>query len=331
MELNTLTLPDFTSLVEIMWLDNMQALKREAYESGIWRVVPIANNTGESRRMSEIDLEEYADDKPQSSQPERAKVQQGYTKDLESYRVAKDVGVSYEERTQNKYVSVLERLTNMTKLPFNRMELDLSMRVAFATATTYVNKSGATIDITGGDALAWASTAHTLRGTSTTYRNRLANNPQISRGALESMERMVKENTLNQFGEKMTTPYDILWMTDDSVDNNVAMEYLDSIGAPDFTNAQVKNVYQGKYRLVMLPRVAMTAAGLVDTTKRHYWGLASTIATTAYIGIWEEPRTIPFHEDPMGTDDFITGVRAGYGICHVSGRGFAISTGDGTA
>lgn len=331
MELNKLTLSDFTSLVDIMWLDNQQSLKREAYESGIWRVMPIANNTGDSRRMSEIDLEEYAAYKPEGSQPERARFQQGYTKDLESYRVAKDIGVTYEQRTQNKYPEVLSRLTTLVKLPANNMELDLSMRISNATATSYEDKDGRTIDTTGGDSLAWASTAHTLRGTSSTYRNRLANNPQISRGALEAMERMVKENTLNQFGEKMTVPYDILWMTDDPTDLNVAMEYLDSVGSPDFDNPSVKNVMKGKYRLVSLPRVALTVAGVPDTSKRHYWGLASSQATTAYLGIWEQPRTIAFHEDPMGTDDFITGVRAGYGICHVSGRGFAFSSGDGTA
>lgn len=93
----------------------------------------------------------------------------------------------------------------------------------------------------------------------------------------------------------------------------------------------MKNVYSGKFRHVTLSRVAVTAAGLVDTTKRHYWGLASSVATTSYLGIWEEPHTIPFRDANDGSDDWVTGVRAGYGICSVSGRGFAFSSGDGTA
>lgn len=331
MELNTLQNPDFTSLLNIIWLDTQNSLSQEARNSGIWNVLSIPQNSGESRRMSEIDLEEYASKKTQSSSAGRAKYQQGYTKDLTSYRIAEDIGVSYEEKTQNKYPEVLARLTNLSRLPVNRMELDLQMRVSNASATSYVDMDGETIDITGGDSLAWAYTAHTLKGTSTTYRNILANNPQVSKGALEAMERMVKENTLNQFGTKMVIPYDILWTTDDAVDMNVVMEYLDSVGAPDFTNPGVKNVLKGKYRHVVLSRVAVDSSGAVDTTKRHYWGLASSVATTAYLGVWEEPHVLPFEDDKMRTDDIVTGVRAGYGICHVSGRGFALSKGDGTA
>lgn len=331
MELNKLELSDFTALFDVIWLDNMESMKREAFESGIWKVLQIPQNTGESRRMSEIDLEEYASRKAEGEQAGRAKIQQGYTKDLSQYRVAEDIGVTYEMRTQNKAPEVIARLENLARLPFNRMELDLSHRISYATATSYTDRDGETIDTTGGDDLAWASTAHTLNGSSSTYRNRLANNPQLSKGALEAMERMVKENTLNQFGEKMVVPYDILWTTDDAVDMNVAMEYLESVGSPDFVNANVKNVYQFKYRHVALPRVATTAAGAVDTTKRHYWGLASSMATTAYIGIWEEPHTLPFEEVKDRSDSFVAGVRAGWGICHVSGRGFAFSSGDGTA
>jgi len=330
MELNTLTNPDFTALYDVIWLDTQNSLSQEARNSGIWNVLPIAKNTGESRRMSEIDLEEYASRKGQSQSAARAKHQQGYTKDLSTERIAKDIGVSYEEITQNKAPEVIARLTNMARLPVNRMELDLQQRVANAIATSYVNIDGETVDTTGGDSLAWGSTAHTLRGTASTYRNILANNPQVSKGALEAMARMVAENTLNQFGEKMVLPYDILWTTDDAVDKNVVMEYLESIGSPDFTNSGVKNVMQGKYRHVVLSRVAMTPQGAVDTSKRHYWGMASSVATTAYLGVWEEPHTLPFEDDKMRTDDKVTGVRAGYGICHVSGRGFAISLGDGT-
>jgi len=331
MELNKLSLSDFTSLLTIMWLDNLESVPPVARQSGIWRVLSIAQNTGDSRRMSEIDLEEYAKKKPEGSQAERARFQQGYTKDLQSYRVAEDIGVTYEERTQNKYPQVLARIENIAKLPVNRMELDLQHRITFATATSYVDMDGETIDTTGGDSLAWASTAHTLRGTSATYRNRLANNPAVSKGAIEAIRRMVKENTLNQFGEKMTVNHDILWTTDDEVDINVVQELLFSTGNVDYTNANIKNPMQGKYRHVILPRVATDAAGAVDTSKRHYWGTASSMATTAYLGVWEEPHSIPFYELQDGSENYQAGVRAGYGICHVTGRGFSFSSGDGVA
>ncbi len=102
MELNKLTLADFVSLVDIMWLDNVKSADRSAFNSGIFHVIPIAQNTGDSRRMSEINIEQYARKKAEGDQAQRLKIQQGYTKDLESYRVAMDVGVPIEQRTQNK-------------------------------------------------------------------------------------------------------------------------------------------------------------------------------------------------------------------------------------
>lgn len=331
MELNKLTLSDFTALFNVMWLDNVESMRRNAYESGIWKYMSIPENTGDSRRMTEIDLEQYASRKGEGDQASRARIQQGYTKDLLSYRVAKDVGISYEERTQNKYQTVIERLTNLAKLPINSIELDLSMRIANAENTSYTDKDGVVIDTTGGDALAWASTAHTLKASTTTYRNILANNPVPSRGAFEAMERMNQENSYNQFGEALPSmPWDIIFTTDDPQVCNLVSEYLESSGSPDFTNSQVKNVYQYKYKHVRLPRIMFTAAGARDTTKRNRWGMASSEGTTAYIGVWEEPHTLPFEVTTDRTDNYVTGVRAGYGICHVTGRGFSISYGDGT-
>lgn len=332
MELNKLELADFVSLVDIMWLDNVDNIDRSAYNSGIFQVVPIAENTGDSRRMSEMNREQYASRKAEGDQAERLRIQQGYTKDLTSYRVAKDVGVTHEERTQNKYPEVLTKLSDMTELPFNSMELDLSMRISNATATSYVDMDGETIDTSTGDTLAWAVSNHTVRASSATYRNRLANNPRLSKGALIAMVRMAKENAIDQFGKKIVgINYDVLWTTDDEEDLVVAAEYLQSLGAPDFNNANVKNVFRYKYRHVVLPRVALDSSGVVDTTKRHYWGLCSTKFVTAWLGIWEQPHVIPMYETKDGTDNMQTGVRAGYGICVVSGRGFTLSTGDGAA
>lgn len=331
MELNNLTLSDFVSLVDIMWLDNVDNIDRSAYNSGIFNVMPIAENTGDSRRFSEINREQYARRKAEGDQAERLKIQQGYTKDMTSYRVAMDVGVTYEDRTKNKYPEVLAKLTDMVELPFNSMELDLSMRISNATATSYVDVDGETIDLTTGDTFQWAYTAHTVKGSSATYRNQLANNPRLSKGALVAMLRMAKENAIDQFGKKIVgINYDVLWTTDDEEDLVIAAEYLQSLGAPDFNNSNVKNVFRYKFRHVVLPRVALDSTGVVDTTKRHYWGLCSTKFTTAYIGVWESPHVIPMYVIPDGTDNYQTGVRAGYGIVVVSGRGFTLSLGDGS-
>jgi hypothetical protein len=168
-----------------------------------------------------------------------------------------------------------------------------------------------------------------------TYRNILSGNPKLSKGALESIERLVVEETYNQFGEKMTMPFDILWTTDDPNTVNTAKEYLQSTADVEGAHAGIKNVYMSKYRHVVLPLVATDANGATDTDKRYYWGLASSKYSTAYLGVWEAPHLkTPSNlnaGEEFSTDDWNYGVRGGYGIVIVSAAWFKMSKGDGTA
>jgi|SRR5581483_102419 len=335
MELNTISLSVFTQLAGVIFEKKKASLKSAIRESGLFQVENIPQNTGNVRQFTEIDLNEYAKFKGESDQAQRAKVQQGYSKNLTSYRVASDIGISYEMRTQNKYQEVVRRLENLAEQAVNRMDLDLSHRLTFGTSTSYTDMDGRTVDVTVGDTLALFSTAHTLKGSSTTYRNRLANNPQVSKGALEGMELLVVENTYNHLGEKVVLPFDIIWSTDDPNTINTIREYLRSVAGPDFANSGVTNVYQGKYTHKIFPRVATDANGAVDTTKRKYWGLASTVGTTAHLAVWEEPHLkspAPMNNgEEFSTDDWNFGVRAGYGIAILSGVWIRFSSGDGVA
>jgi hypothetical protein len=282
-----------------------------------------------------MDLEEYAKVKGESDQAQRARVQQGYSKTLTSYRVALDIGISYEMRTQNKYQRVVDMLTNLAPTAYNRLDLDLTHRVTFATATTYVDMDGRTVDVSVGDTLALASTVHTLKGSATTYRNRLAGNPQLSKGAMEGMERLIVEETYNHLGQKKTMEFDILWTTDDPNTVNTAREYLQSTADPTQNNANVVNVYKSKYRHVVLPRIATDKNGANDTTKRKYWGIAASRYSTAHLALFEEPHLKKPSNlnagEEFSTDDWNFGVRGGWGICIVSANWFKISTGDGVA
>lgn len=335
MELNIATLSDFVRNATILFMKGMDSVATPAKDSGMFRIEDIADHTGNTKEYSEIDLEEYADDKEEGDQAARARVQQGYSKIGTLYRVAKDIGITFEMRRYNKYTDVVARLTNLGQLPMKRMELDLEHRFTFATATTYTNRNGKVIDITVGDGLALASTAHTVRGATTTFRNRLANNPIFSRGSMEGMETMIKENSINQFGEKIVIPYDIIWTTDDQNTINTVREYLKSTAAPDQNNSGVVNVYEGKYKHVVLPKVATNNLGAVDSTKAKYWGLASTQNSQAFLGINEAPHMKATSETgsnvEFSTEDWNMGATAGYFIVIPGARWFALSTGDGTA
>lgn len=331
MELNTISLPDFVKLGEVMFKKGEMSVPQVMRGSGMFNVSNIPQNTGNTREFSEIDLEEYADNKGESAQSERAKTQQGYSKIMTKKRVSKDIGISYEMIHENKYQEVVRRLTNLGKLTANRMDLDLAHRITFATATTYTDKNGATVAIDMGDDFALAYSAHTVKGSSTTYRNILANNPRLSKGALQAMRRLIVEETVNQFGEKVAMTFDVLFTTDDPEDMDMAAEILRSTSNPTQNNAGVINVDQARFRHIAFPRVATDANGAVDSDKKHYWGLFSTENSQAHLGIWEEARMKTPQEEDFSTDDTIFGARAGYGITIVSGAFFKFSKGNGDA
>lgn len=336
MELNTITLSDFVSNAEILWNKGLDSVPQIARGSGLFKEIAIPEMTGDTRTFSEIDLEEYASQKSEGDQATRAKVQQGFSKTGTLKRVAKDIGITYEMRTRGKYLETREKLTNLGKLVPNRMDLDLTHRLTFATDTSYTDMDGESIDISVGDTLALVSTAHTLRGSSTTFRNQLANNPQFSRGALELMEKMRIENTFNQFGEKMTIPDDILWSSEDPNTKYNIQEVLRSTTNPTQNNPGVVNTFQGRYRHVVLPRLATDKDGGVDSTKAKYWGVASSTMSTAFLGVHEEARlkTPPAEgksNEEFSTDDWNFGTRGGYLIVIVSATWLGFSKGNADA
>ena len=149
------------------------------------------------------------------------------------------------------------------------------------------------------------------------------------------MERLITENTYNQLGEKKTATFDILFTTDDPNTVNTVREYLKSTASPEAAHSGVINVYVGKYKHAILPRVATTAVGAPDSDKRYYWGIASSTMSSFYLGVWENPHLIPpsanTNAEDVQTDDWDFRNRAGYGIVVVGSAWFKFSSGDGTA
>lgn len=335
MELNTITLSDFTKLATVIWIKGFESVEPAMVNSGLVKVMYIDENTGNTREFSEIDTNEYLTFKGQGDQAARAKVQQGYSKTMTKYRVGENIGITYEMRHENKYPEVVSALLDGGRKGPNTIDLDLSHRITFGAATSYTDRDGRTIDTTAGDGYQLFYSAHTLAGSSTTFRNRLANNPQLSKGALESMEKLVTEQCYNHLGEKKTASFDILFITDDANTKNTAMEYMKSVADPDAVHSGVINPYQGKYKLVIAPRIATSAVGAPDSTKAKYWGIASSAMSSFYIGIWEKPHLISPTEGSNGedvqTDDWDYRVRAGYGIVCVGAGWVRFSSGDAEA
>jgi len=335
LDLTTVTLSDFVRNAEIIWKKGAEGFNPVMRNSGIVKSVAIPSQTGNTREFSSIDLELYASKKAERDEAKYAKTQQGYNKIGRLTRFGKTQIVSHEWMKHGKYSEIKNTLTNLLPMGMRRMDLDLQHRFGFATSTSYTNQDGETVDVTVGDTLALASTAHTLRGSASTYRNILANNPQFSRGALEGMEKMRVENSLNHLGQKVPCSDDVLWSTDDPNTINTMREVLKATASVDSgANNGVPNVYAGKYRHVALPLVATDKDGNVDSTKAKYWGLCSTMDSSFYLGVSEEPYVIaPSVGDGTNvlTDDLSFGVRAEYMIVIPDPKFFSLSQGNGNA
>lgn len=333
--MNINSFPDFVRNATILWNMGADSVKPYARSSGLFKEVPVPELTGNTREFSEIETEEYASRKGEDEQAERAKVQQGYSKIGKLYRVAKDVGISYEWRTQGKYPEIKQRLTNLGRLADNRLDLDLTHRITFSTVTSYVDQDGETIDTTVGDGYSLVYSAHTLKASSTTFTNIITSNPAFSQSGLEAAEKMRIENTFNQFGQKMTMSADIIFSTEDPNTVNTIKIVLQSTGnTADYKNSNVINPYERKYKHVILPRLATTAAGAVDSTKAKWWGLACSEYSTAFLGMHEEPHmklpTPGSNAEEFSTDAWNFGTRAGWMIVVVSASWFSLSTGAGS-
>ena len=164
----------------------------------------------------------------------------------------------------------------------------------------------------------------------------MAGNARVSKGSLEGMERLIAEETYNQFGEKVKDMgFDIIFSGDDPNTCNTISEYLHSYADPEGAHEGIVNVNKSKYRHVKLPLLATTAAGARDTDKRYYWGLASSKGSSSYLGIWEEPYlkkpTDLNAGEEFSTDDWNYGVRGGYGMCTVGAVWIKFSDGTGAA
>ena len=332
--INTNSLPQFTDLVKRSFLDGLKSLDQSMRNSGIVLEETMAQNTGLYKRYAErLTRNEYASFRAEGDAASQALIQYGYEKDLGVTTVALAVSITELMRVGGKDQDILDMVTDLTTVVPNSMDLDLSHRISFFTATTYVDRDGRTIDITVGDGLALGSASHTLTGSATTYSTLITGNPQFSKGSLETAEKSFVEGTYNNLWEKMTIKADTILTTDDPNTINQVRELMNATADVSTSNSATFNVYKNKYRHVVAPRIATTATGAVDSTKAKYWGLVASKASDFHLTILQSP-TLSTPMDWNNGEDIATGnwnyvVRAIYGICIVTPRAFRLSTGLG--
>lgn len=274
--INTSSLNQLVDLVNRSFLPQVKQLEEVMMNSGIVRKESVAPWTGLVRRFAEsIARTSYAWQWAEWAPATQAVFQYWYEKDLTIIRQDIAISITKEMRIWGKDQQIINDLTNLWPSVYRKVDLDLSNRLTFAWSTSYVDSRGYTMDLTCWDWLALVSTVHTLTGSASTYSNQIPNNPSFSKGAYTASKKIAVENTLNNLGEKMAIDYNIVITTDDE-DTVIAVKELSNATA-DITssNAWTYNVYRG-LKHVIAPRIATTATGWVDTTKRKYWFLGSS-------------------------------------------------------
>lgn len=322
--------PDFADNLEIRWRKTWDMFPKRAAQ--LYDVENVSVDTGDE---SSIDGFSVARKKDESGDFAFLNVTQNYRKTWSVYEVGGMTKISWRMRKAAKYREIMNRIDGLAISAARRLEWDLTHRFTFATATSYTNLDGDSVTTTVGDGFALAYTAHTVPGSSTTYRNRVANNPILSRGGLEAAEKLFMTQMIDTNGELIGNDEpDTLIIANDPTTKNTAIEYLKSYAAPDSNNAGMVNVYSGKYQLIVLPYLSTTAAGAYDSTKAGYWFLANLAHKDSILKVLENPTFIP-PTDSGGKDfetmDWKFACHAAYAIEIVDPRWIVMSTGDAAA
>jgi hypothetical protein len=298
-------------------------------------VEAIPNGTGDRRVYTEIDGETYAHYKAEGADATKTQVVMGWNKTMNNRRFAAEIDITYEARSYGKNQEILRKLTSLATFCPQRQALDLTHRFTFATATSYTDMDGETVDTSMGSTTSTALVDATqdLTGSSTTYSTVITGNPAFSQGGLEVAQGQANTQILNNFGERRVMNFQTIVTGDDPSTVRQVRQLMQSMSDVTQENPGVINVYEGTYRHVVLPRLATTATGAYDSTKAKYWFLVATGEAELHLGVWEAPhlkQPAPANNgEDVHNDNWTFGSRCGYGICVPVARGVLGSTGIG--
>ena len=292
--LNEVTLSEMTDLVRREWIFTQQHIARNAKQ--LYIVVPVGKGQGNSKRFNEVDVETYADHKPEGVNSTKSKVGIGYSLDMTARTFSKEIEITLEMRDDNRYMEVGTLITSLADFCSNRQDLDLTHRFSFATSDSYVDMNGVTIDTKTGDGNSLLNATHTLAFSATTYRNRVSGDPAFSQGSYESALLLSVTEIYNNFGQKRTMNWNTIVSGDDPSTVREIRQLLESSADIDAQHSGVKNVYGGSKRHIILPNLATDANGAYDSTKRRWWFVAAIgqqmNGWQAFLGEWIQPTLL---------------------------------------
>lgn len=329
--LNTVTFPELTDLVNRNFISVGSTIIPVAKQ--LFMTDTANDGEGELKLIQEYDVTTYARAKPQGVDAKKAALGIGYYITIKVKRIGMESEITFEMRKYNKKQEVTAAITALPNFVPQRVELDLTHRLTFCTATSYVDLDGNTVSLAVGDGLSLVNAAHTLKFSTITYSNRVTGDPLFSKGALELAELLTTTDILSNFGEKRVMNFNTIITGNNPTVCNAVSQFLKSTSDNTQNNSGVVNVSQNKYRHVILPQLATTATGAIDATKKNWWFLgaigAGLMSWQAWFIEWEAPNltaadgagnSIDVHKDI-----WYYNVRHSYNIGIVSGRGLIAS------
>ena len=327
--INRTNFPDFCDNLEIYWRKTYAEFPKRA--AILYDVENVEVDTGDE---SGIDGYSVAKRKKEGEDFAFLNITQNYRKAWNVYEIGGMTQITWRMRKAAKYRDIMNRISNLAVSAARRLEWDLTHRFTFAADASYTNLDGETVTTTVGDGYQLAYTAHTVPGTSTTYRNIVANNPILSKGGLEAAETLFSTQMIDTNGELLSESATHLVIANNPTSINTALEYLNSVAAPEGGNSGVTNVYRLKYELVVLPYLATTAAGVYNSAKANYWFLANLNHKDAILKVLQSPTFIPPTDN--GGKDFETmdwkfACHAAYAIEIIDPKWVVMSKGDASA
>ncbi len=328
--LATVTFPELTDLVNRNFISVGGLIVPAARQLYMYDTMGPAE--GELKLLQEYDTTTYAKAKAQGADAKKASFGIGYYITIKAKRIGIESEITWEMRRYNKKSEVTAAITSLPYFCPQRVELDLTHRLTFCSSTSYTDLDGNIIDLTVGDGLALASAVHTLKFSTLTYSNRVSGDPLFSKGGLELAELLTTTDVLSNFGEKRVLDYNTIVTGNNPTVCNAVKRFLTSVSDDAQNNAGVVNVNKDKYRHVILPQLATTATGAIDSTKKNWWFLVATgnglRAWQAWFVEWEAQNLIPAtsgNGTDVHKDIWYYNVRQSYNIGIVSGRGFIAS------
>jgi hypothetical protein len=215
------------------------------------------------------------------------------------------------------------------------LDLELALQLTYGNQSSYVSNDNETVDTTTGDNLPAWHWAHTLTGSTKTYRTILYGNPGLSNTSIAQAANHFHFGVYNNLGEASTglAPDSIIITMNENLQRD-AFQYMKSTADVNAPNNGVKNYWEGRYDIITQPRLGLMPDGLsFDPTRLNMWIMACRKASNLTLVEFAKPEM----DNPMNgnsghdvaSGDWSYVIRGFYGIGHVSSMWAIVSFGTG--